>query len=347
MKKQTSSTVTLETTKAQLEMQTRISDEIEAVKSRLASPRIQGIPALRMASGAAIAKHKSFVEYHGQIDGGSVPDARKPEMERLKNEATKAKEEFSNAMAEKEALETTIETLQAQHQEVSVSVDLGVIRQQQAEIDATNEKAGELAAAIAKQQEKLSAMRELFEQLVTMEGFGPNELTIIKQNLLAEKVTGKDVDARLEEVHRQLTELDEKRKEAVETIEEEAQALTGLERMIGETERHGRYLEADQKMMVLQFLKNESETAKADYDATVKHLIGAYCKLRSLDSLIVQTSDNKEASFLAAKDFVLKIPAIGPNTGADELLFDAGTFGKFGECLQQERERLFNLGVQC
>ncbi len=347
MKKQTSTTATLETVKAKLDEQKRLSGEIEAVKGRLASPMIQGIPALRMASGAAIGKHKSFVEYHGQGQENRVPEAMVPEMERLNDGATKARGELLKALAEKETLETTLETIQAQLRELSISVDLGVIQQQQAEIDTTNEKVGELAAAIAKQQEKLKAMRELFEQLVTMEGFGPHELTITRQDLLAEKAIGKDVDARLEEVQRQLAEIDEKRQEAVKAIEEEAQALTGLERMISETERHARYLEADQKRMALQFLKNESETAKTDYDATVKHLIGAYCKLRSLDSLIVQTSGNKETTFLSSNAFSLRIPAIGPNTGTAEILFNADRFEKFGECLQQERERLFNLGVQC
>ncbi len=157
---------------------------------------------------------------------------------------------------------------------------------------------------------------------------------------------GKDVSEQLAASEKAMAEQSELAKTAKNEAHEIGMTMTGLSKKIADSKRHLRYLEQDKSKMVLQFLKLESGRAEKEYVATVSSLVESYCRLRSLDTIIGQVSNNHEATYITANAYNFNIPAIGPNMAPNDFLFIASQFEQFGDCLSKERARLDKIGIQ-
>jgi chromosome segregation ATPase len=287
--------------------------------------------------GTARHEFQSFVQRHGNGVEQNVPEARQAEMNRLKNLFNDLKNQYSTINAEKERLTADLAFLKEKLASQTITIDVSVIRQQQEEIAQEKEVISAMEQALEKQQARLDdVMDSQFE-----------DLHIIHHDLLAEKAMGKDVSEALAASEEAIANQAALAKSTKEEEQEIKMTISGLTKKIEDTKRHLRYLENDKKQMVLQFLKMESDKTEKNYVETVESLIESYCRLRSLDTLISQVSDNKEGSFITANAYNFNIPAIGPNTAPNDFLFIAGQFQQYGDCLQKEKARLLNLGVQC
>lgn len=328
---------TLDTTREQINEKQRLQDEIATTQAKLSSPRILGLTSAQIECASAANKLRNFVEYHGKGAEEQVPLVNQPEMNRLKAMAQECRERIAPIANEKEHLTATLDGLKEQLAELSIPIDLAAIIQQQEEIAQEKEAISAMEQALEKQHARLDViMDSKFE-----------DLHIIHHDLLAEKAMGKDVSEALAASEEAIANQAALAKSTKDEEQEIRMTISGLTKKTEDSKRHLRYLENDKKQMVLQFLKMESDKTEKNYVETVESLIESYCRLRSLDTLIGQVSDNKEGSFITANAYNFNIPAIGPNRAPNDFLFIAGQFQQFGDCLQKEKARLLNLGVQC
>lgn len=328
---------TLEITREQINERQRLQDEIAAIQGKLSSPRILSLTSAKIECSSAANKLRNFVEYHGKGSEENVPLVNQPEMNRLKAMAQECRERIAPIAIEKERLTADLEDLKEQLAELSIPIDLAAIIQQQDEIAQEKEAVSAMEQALEKQRARLDVILDSqFE-----------DLHIVHNDLLAEKAMGKDVYEALAASEEAIKNQEELAKSTKDEEKEIRMTVSGLTKKIEESKRHLRYLENDKKQMVIQFLKMESDKTEKDYVKTVDSLIESYCRLRSLDTLIGQVSDNKEGSFITANAYNFNIPAIGPNRAPNDFLFIAGQFEQFGDCLSKEKDRLLNLGVQC
>lgn len=328
---------TLDTTREQINKKKRIQDEISAIQSKLSSSRILGLIALQISRNTASNKFRNFVEYHGKGSEEKVPLTNQPEMNRLKTEAMDLQKQVDPINKEKEHLTTTLKDLEEQLATISIPLDLATIHQQQEEIDQEKETISALEKVTIEQQKRLD--------LVT--ATNPDDLNIVRKDLLAEKAMGKDVSEDLASIEKDIADQETRMKATKNEATEIRMTIDGLNKKIEGARRHVRYLEGDKKQMVLQFLKNESVKTEKEYLTMSNSLIDNYCRLRSLYSLIGQVSENIGDPVSTPNAYQFKIPTIGQNVTPGEYLFNAVNFEQFGACLEQEKERLLALGVQC
>lgn len=328
---------TLETTREQIIEKQNLQDEIAAIQAKLSSPRILGLTSAQIDCASAVNKFRNFVEYHGKGAEDKVPLVNQPEMNRLKAMAQECRERIAPIANDKEQLTATLEELKERLAELSIPTDLAAIIQQQEEVAQEKEALSAMEQALEKQQARLDVvMDSQFE-----------DLHVIHHDLLAEKAMGKDVTEALAASEEAIANQAALAKSTKDEEQEIRMTISGLAKKIEDSKRHLKYLEHDKKHMVVQFLKMESVKAEKEYYEKSLELINNYCRLRSLDALIGQASNNQEATYIEANAYNFKIPAIGPNMETGRFFFIADQFEQFGGCLQEEKGRLLNLGVQC
>lgn len=327
---------TIEITREQIIEKQRIEDEITAIQQKISSPSILSLESKKIASATASNKFRNFIEYHGKGSEEKVPLVNQMEMNRLKQEAESLRQQLDPILKEKEHLLKSLSNLNEQLAMVSMPISLAVIITQQDEIANEQENLSSLEHALQEHQGKLSEILDSTNE----------DLNILHNDLLAEKAMGKDVSAELEASERAIADQGERANTAEVEAHEISRTISGLTKKIEEARRHLNYLERDKNEMVLQFLKMESETTEGEYVKAVNSLVESYCKLRSLDTIIGQVSNNHEAPFITGNAYNFNIPAIGPNASANDFLFTASQFEQFGDCLSNEKARLSKAGIQ-
>ena len=179
------------------------------------------------------------------------------------------------------------------------------------------------------------------------------ELTIKKEDILAEIALGKNLQKDLEKISQKITEEEKLLTNREQTISEIKKAMPGLDRKLSIATNNLKKLENIRNEILINYLMGEAEEVGKEYGDAASILIDKYQRLAALDSLIIKqggkTISGSEFHDFAIPAFHLNVlhPLISPQMPQELVTARMATMRENKDnAITREIKRISDLGIE-
>jgi len=293
-------TVEVPTVEDRIAKRQEIENRIKEVSSQLG--HLMNLPQLGIASAEAASKAKSYLQYHGNGNEASIPDAKKGEYARLKQDAEEKRNRYLPAKAKDESLQTELAELKAELKNTSRQAAAEDVLRHQAKVADLEFQISEFKRVIALEEEKIAQSNIDTNHLLSLHHK--------RSDLMADRALGKTIDQTcLDELDAQISEKDSKIKMAKDASAQAQIVIAGLKRKILGSEQVLAPMKSDLQTIYCDYLIAEAEKTGGEFAELAAKLWEKHLRLLALSSMVEKQPDAKGITIAMGHCLKFKIPA--------------------------------------
>ncbi len=256
---------------------------------------------LGIANAEARNKAKYYLDYHGGGSEANIPDAKKGEYTRLKQDAEAKSGPYQAARIKDEALRTELADSKSELKNIGRQAAAEDVLRLQAKVDGIVFQISEYKRVIALEEDKIAQGNVDSKQL--------DLLHLKRSDLMADRALGKTVEqASLDEIEAQI--LEEERIIQAKTVGSSAEIIIGgLKRKINDAEQILAPMKSDLQTIYCDYLIAEAEKTGTEFVELAAKLWEKHLRVLALGKIIEQQPSANGISIATSDCMKFKIPA--------------------------------------
>lgn len=277
-----------------------IEDRIKSIGIELG--KLAGLNQQSTEAADARSRAKSYLNHHGKGSEANIPDSKKGEYARLKQDAETKTAPVQIAITKDKALRTELADLQTKLKSIGRQAAAGDVLRYQAQVADIESNISEFKRVIALEEEKV-VQGNTDSKLLT-------QLHLKRSDLMADQALGKTIDkSHLDKIEAQIAEEDARILQAKAVSSSANIIIGGLKRKINDAEQSLNTAKKYLQMVCCDYLIAEAEKTGGEFVELAAKLWEKHMRLLALGRMIEKQPDVKGLPIATADCMKFKIPA--------------------------------------